>query len=383
VAWHFIVTDTAGNAIGEITNATSRTVNWYLKEAPHSVTFTMNARDPQALMIQELMTDLLVYRDGWATPLFRGRFISSQDTIGAPGGIPGGTDPNAHTVNFNAVSYKGMLDYRLIETNPSYTTVDQSTIAWNLIVATQALAGGNWNITRGTTPASVNRTQAFVAGSLIGDAIDSIATLNQGFDWDINPNMTFQTWPLPPLNIYTAQGRGQNIGMVLRLGDNVTNAQRTIDTTQYANVIFYSGASSLSPDIVDIQSQNIYGGSFGAAGRWEYADSNTNITDAATLNGAALGDLLQRGILLPTYALTLKSGFWNPSLVWLGDIVTVYVRHGRLNDNYVSRVSEVDLFISDEGNEEHIVVTVGPTPGNLLTTVKNLETTLEQVAKNL
>jgi hypothetical protein len=385
-AWHMIVADAQGNAIGEITNATSRQLMFFLMDTC-TVSFTMNAMDDQAGMIDELDTDCIVYRD--TKLMYRGRFGASNDILGSPGGIAAGGEPDQHTVQFSAVDYRGMLAYRIV-TDPDvvFTNQDQSDIAWSLINTSETRLPGAFGITRGVTPASVQRTYTATAGSIVGGDVESLATLNQGFDWNIDANLKFNTWPIPSEGIYNQLGRGTAQGLTLVYGDNVMAAQRTLDATKYANLIRYTGGQPTSGgaalvSYVDIVTNVLYEANFAIRSRWEAIDSNTNILVQATNDAAALGDLVVRAASIPSYTLTLTMGWWNPDILWLGDIVDVIINHGRLDENFTGRVSEIDIFLGDDAGEESVTVTVGPRMGSLLRRISTEEKKHLQIAKKL
>ena len=381
-----IATDIRGNAIGEVTNATARQFMFFLRDTC-TASFQMDALDPQAQMIDELSTDLMLWRD--STLMYRGRFGASQDTLGSPGGgsaVSG--DPDTHTVQLSAVDYRGMLGYRIFPADTTYTNVDQGQIAWQMINSSETRLAGAFGITQGRVPTSIQRTITQTAGSIVEESINDLALLDNGFDWEISPTLQFNTWPIPSQGSLNQLGRGQNIGMTLNYGDNVMAAQRSLDATLYANLIRYtggtpSGATTPLVSNVDIVTNLLYEANFNIRGRWEGIDSNTNILNQAALNAAALGDLVRRAAAIPSYTLTLTPNWWDPIQLWLGDIVSVIVNHGRLAENFVGRVSEIDIYIGDDANDETVVVTIGPRIGSLLRRLLSEHKKLEQIAKNV
>jgi hypothetical protein len=349
----------------------------------------MDAMDPQAAMVDEGFTDLKIYRD--TVLRFRGRIGPSQDTLGSPGGGGGGGDPDVHTVQFSAIDYRGMLGYRFVPDTPvwgPWPSWDQAQVAWNLIQLTQGTdpnwprPGGNWGITLGIWTPSIDRTiPSFSAGTIIEGAINQLAEVDQGFEWEIDPNLNFNTWPIPAGGILNQLGRGQSVGVQLTYGDNVMAAQRTLDLTQYANVIRYAGAGTLFSNI-DIISAGI-AGAFGVEGRWESEQSNTNITDQPSLDASALGRLIFMYSMTPAYTLSLTHGWWDPTQIWLGDIVQINMDHGRLSESFDGRVSEIDIYIGDAANEETVVVSVGRRVGTMLRRLPNESKKMEQIAKRV
>jgi hypothetical protein len=388
--WHMIVSDISGNAIGELTNATQRQFMFFLQDTS-SVSFQMNAMDDQASMVDELDTDCLLYRD--KELLYRGRFGATTDTLGSPGGLAAGGEPGQHTVLFSAVDYRGMLAYRIVpDPDVVYTNVDQSTIAWDMISASETRLPGAFGITQGATPASVQRTFTATAGSIVGANVDAISQLDAGFDWNIDSQLRFNTWPVPSKGAYNELGRGNAQGITLVYGDNVMAAQRTLDATKYANLIRYTGGTPTDtsgntlPALVsnvNIVTNALYEESFTIRGRWEAIDSDTNIMDQSTNDAAALGDLVIRAAGIPAYTLTLTMGWWDPDILWLGDLVNVIINHGRIDENFIGRVSEIDIYLGDDADEESVIVTVGPRMGSLLRRISTEERKHLQIAKKV
>jgi hypothetical protein len=385
-SWHWFVCDTHGKMLGEITTATSRTASWFLTDAC-TASFTMDAMDPRAKLIKELSTDLMLYRGNEL--MFRGRFTDTQDTIGSPGDTSGGsagTDPSEHTVDFNVIDYRGMLAHRIVPDNaPTYIKQNQATIAWKIIDLNDDQVG-SWNLTKGqqidnTNPPAPVRDYGPQAGTYIDQAVNDIGNLDHGFEWEIDPTMAFNTWTIPPLGNWTQLGRGQNIGMKLTYGDNVSDVQRAIDASVYANVVRYSGNISVGSTTTDIVKEAIYTGSFGTIGRWEIQVSNNNQNNANNLQQAALAELVKDANLIPTYQLTLTRGWWDRPQMWLGDIVTVTVHHGRLNESLQMRVTQIDLYVGDDADEEVIVVTVGPRYASLLSRIYHHDRIITQISK--
>jgi hypothetical protein len=397
--WHFVVATTKGVTQGELNTAVSRQITWNLADSC-TAAFTMDAMEADANYVQEVTSDLMCYRDNHL--MFRGRFMSSQDTIGQQAGnVSGGTSPDVHTVDFTAVDYRGMLAHRMIPYPTKFygkapePPVDQCSIAWDFIERSMDLPGGDWGIHKGLyTPALPNspqmRRQEPAEGTYIDQAIDNIATLNSGFEWEISPTMAFNTWPQPPHGL-NQQGRGQNIGMKLTYGDNVTNVQRAMNASTgqpYANVVRMSGTTgkttSKTKNVIDEALDTGWATSplLKAAGRWEFQAGNGNLTSTEAVNDAAIYELVRDSNLTPSYVLTLKQGWWDPSDLWLGDIVTVTVNHGRLNDSILTRVTQMDIFIGDTSSEEVVQVTVGPKYTNLLHRILQHEKVITRITKN-
>jgi hypothetical protein len=406
--WHMYACDVHGNLIGELTTGITRQFTWVLTDAC-SASWTMDAMEADANYVNEITSDLKVYRNKQI--MFRGRIMSSQDTIGEAasnttattvGGGGGGassfaaTSPDAHTVDFVATDYRGMLAHRLVPESVTYGTkkypVDQCTIAWELIDYTQHLPGGDWSVKRGTFTSSTTRTYKTTGGTYIDQAIDDMANLNAGFDWEISPNMHFNTWPIPnnskpPGGAVLRRGRGQDIGMKLTYGDNVSNVQRSLNASSgqpYSNVVRTSGSftGGVKKAQYDVVSQAVYGSAFGNAGRWEYQVGNNNLTTVKAVQDAAIWELVRDANPEPSFVLTLTDGWWDPGQIWLGDLVTVTVNHGRLNDSWLTRVIQMDVFLSDVSGDEIVQVTTGPRYGNMMHRILRHEREITKITKS-
>lgn len=352
--WHFVCASPDGEQSGELTAAKGKTVTWQL-DAPATAAFTLNGTHPQALLITETETDLIVFSaDAAGPPLarFRGRFGSSSDSI----------SPASFITQFNAVDYRGFLDRRILwpGSTETFTAEDQADIAWQLIADSQAQTGGELGITRGDFPETgVLRTINFAEGAVLSQLIGpQLADLSNGFDWEIDAQLRF--------NVFYPQ-RGSSGGQVLDYGGRVNGVTRTLDTSSFANAVRYSGADADAsgaplPAALEV-------GAIGPAGRWEKQTGDTSILDAPTLAAAAEAELARDIEVDASYELTLTPGWWTPDILWLGDTVQVVIKKGRLDVSALQRVSQIAVTIGDDGGET-VVVTVGPIVRDLPTRLR-------------
>ena len=345
-----------GGVTGEVLQAQSKTIT--LRTEPdqnHEVTFDADGTDPAIAGITELETDLIVMYGPQI--IFDGRVVPTQDTLTA----------SAHRTQVTALDYREVLRRRFLLTGDqpalTWTDIEQATIAWNMIQATQARPGGNLGITRGTGQTTgVKRTYTATAGDYAGDDITSLAQLDNGFEWQVTPytmsDLRFDVF-------YPQQGTGR--GVVLAWGDaRISSITRNVDPSTFANAVYVtssastSGTKTLTPvhlEAADIGSR--------AEGRW---DTVTGTDDQAqsTLNDHAAALLNQAQVLVPSYTITFYPGAWGgPSDIWLGDFLTVQIDSGRLqvNDSGL-RVVEMMFSISPD-NVETLTLTVGAIPFQL------------------
>ncbi len=365
-----------GGVTGEVLQAQSKTIT--LRTEPdqnHEVSFDADGTDPAIAGITELETDLIVMYG--AQIIFCGRVVPTQDTLTA----------SAHRTQVTALDYREVLRRRFLLTGDqpalTWTNIEQATIAWNMIQATQARPGGGLGITRGTGQATgVKRTYTATAGDYIGDDITSLAQLAGGFEWQITPygmsDLRFDVFypqqggpggnslPAPPPGDLPAAPAASS-GVVLAWGDaRISSITRNVDPSTFANAVYVtssastSGTKTLTP--VHLEASDI--GSR-AEGRWDTVLGTDDQTQS-TLSDHATALLNQAQVVIPSYTIVFYPGAWGgPSDIWLGDTVTVQIDSGRLqvNDSGL-RVVELSFAISQD-NVEVLTLTVGALPFRL------------------
>lgn len=336
--WAFVLVqaDAPGTQLGELSAAKAKQVTWPLNDVA-SASFTIDGTHPQAALIAETATDLIIY-DPAGKKRFRGRMGSSSDAIAA----------NGHVVTFSAVDYRGLLARRLLRDSAtmSFTSEDQGQIAAKLIYDSEHQTGATPLITPGTgLTTGVTRTIAFTALSKIADLINGqLASVTGGFDWEIDGDLNF--------NVYYPE-RGSTTAVVLEYGSSVLGVPtRSIDTSNFANVVVETGDTTTTP-------VKVTAGSFGAAGTWETSVGDTSIQDQPTLTLRAGFQLAASEVLTPSYSLVLRPGWWTPAQLWLGDTALVVVKSGRVNDIGLQRISQVQVAIGDDGGDV-VTLTTGP-----------------------
>lgn len=311
-----------GAAIGELTEARSRRLDFALDDDGKAA-WSLPGRHPQTALIDELEADVVVARNGLA--LFRGRISASDDTL----------SPNVHTTTFSATDYRGMLARRGVwpGSTASFAQVDQAAIAARLIDDTQTL--GPLGITTTVAATGIKRDRTYDVGSTIGQLIASLGRAINGFEWDISPTLALRIW-------YPARGVSTPV-FVAEYGRNVTDVRRTVASGDFANAIRFSGKEGVASAIRTIAP--------GPEGRWERQLGNPDLTTAAAINEQADGAIALASAITPSYSLTLAPGAWSPSTVWLGDVIRILVRSGRLDVDTTTRVVGVSIDIGENGEE--------------------------------
>ena len=325
-----------------LTHARNRKLVVRLRE-PSTASFAVDGRSEQAAGIVELASDLVLWRDGQM--LFRGRVGATSDDVG----------PSAHEMQVHAVDYRGLLDRRIVYDDDlrSFHQVDAETIAWQLIANTQAKPGGELGITRHGTSTGVLRDRTYEPGKPVGEAIQQLSELDDGFDWDITPEMRFRVW---------YPSRGVSSPLVLEYGGTVATVSRELDTSDFANAHRVSGADgddeNPGPD-PELRESDTVGTD--TQGRFDLQTGITDISEQSTL--AARPDYLlgRHRVMRAAYTVTLRPGVWSrPADLWVGDVALLVIRSGRLDVVEAQRVYEMTFAISDDGTEA-ITATLGRT----------------------
>jgi hypothetical protein len=356
-SWIWSIGPWQGGQAGELLSTSARTLKIKLLE-PSEASFTCYGFSADAEQIEELISDLWVYRNG--TPIFRGRVTGPvQDNIA----------PDRYDITVEARDYRELLNRRILYADRTWTSIEQSTIAWNLIFDTQSLAGGDLTLAQGTWPTTgiVRPSVTFKAGDTVGGSLKVLSQMDGGFDWDIDMSLN--------VNLYYPS-RGQDNGTVLDYGGVVQTMQRSFDPAQYANAVRQSGADTITPATVnasDLPSR--------VEGRWDAQFSDTQLTTADMVAKTANTNLALAQRALPAYQLQLAKGAWQgPSHVWVGDYVRVAVKAGRLNEVVTARVFEIDVNI-DASNQEDVTIVVGNPVLDPRSILKGIGRRLAQLAK--
>jgi len=318
-----------GDILGEIA-ALESNVNLRLRD-PSDVTFSVNGEHPTARLIREFDTDILVYRG--ADSVFRGTVGSVVDSA----------DGTGYYLRVNAVDYRGRLNRRVLKSDVTFTADDDTDIVAALIGTAQGEVRGGMGITVLPDGAPVARTVTFAAGESVWDAIDLLASLQGGFDWDVLPDLTLQTF----------RPRGRDRGRVLDYGGALKAFTVSGDPSAFANVVRVSG-EGLTAQVREDLSQ--------VRRRFE-----TQIGLPLVVNQQVLDDFADRVLQdrlgnWQTWELTLRQS--NAFQAWgglgdigLGDTVRVVARIGRLDVNELQRVEQITVVLDEDGREDVLLST--------------------------
>ena len=339
VFWNFYRTPWTLDSRGQLlTKATNKSITFSLLD-PSTASFTIDGGHPEAASINELVDDILIYRNNRF--IYRGRVVASADEV----------SETAHTVSFSATDYRGLMYRRLlaftVDTLTNNVPTEQAQLAWRFINEAQGVIGGEMGITVGALLATgVLRADIWEQGMSIGEAIEELSKRDFGFDWSIDQNRQFNVH-------YPVRGSVRAFAAVY--GGNVRSFSRSLDPSQYANSVVSTGTDAENNPIVAKTTVETIAEE--PQGRWERLDSSTAKTPAELLLKAQ-GVLSASAALTPSYTLNMLPGLWTPDDCWLGDSIKVVIRKGRLIVDDFYRVQSITITTRDDGGEE-VALTVG------------------------
>ena len=372
--------------ICDLIGARSRRLEFNLNKSAQ-LTFTMDARSPTAALIDEMQHEVIAWRtpgtgQGLSVPLFRGTVSQSEDQLTEQG----------HTVNFTCHDFIGMLNRRWLTAGLSIGSVlspiGQDEMVRQLVVAATtglqtsggtALMPGSYlpiNLRQvnpdGSTRSNQGtpRVRAYLPQQNVGEAIDNLAHVIGGFDYEALPSWRFGGFGSPTydwLRIYFPQQGITRADPVLEYGGAVATVTRAVNSADYANYWRVIGAAP--PDVPDAppmwaEAVNADANDVGRIpiGVWMGADAAADVSIQSTLDEKAAGNLNLSGVLVPSYTLGLTPGVWggfrNNGYCNMGDNVPLVINSGRLHVNTSVRIVGIAYEVTDEG-DENVSLTVG------------------------
>lgn len=365
----------------ELRGAYSRKVTFNLNDASEA-SVTLDGTYPAASRIVELATDMYVYRaafrGGPKELLYRGRIGKSSDTL----------DENGHTVSVPSMDYRGVLKRRLLLSTSKqvWTQVDQMVIAWELLQQAQNKVGGNYGITNGVGQTSgVLRDRSFNLGDPIGEKIQEVSEVINGFEWDVTATDVYGVQGLQLDRWYPQRGsyRGEVL-MYMNHGGNLASVSRNVDSTNFANSVRLSGKQPEGGGAEPaIQERPGTGAGFNPVppeGRWDKMFQE-DITTTKALEERADWRLADSSLIRPSYTVKLKPGFWRGrGHIWLGDTVDLIIQSGRLDVSTQARVLEITVDINEEDTEE-VSMTLGYPRTDFAKVVRDIDRRLSRLER--
>jgi hypothetical protein len=368
---------------------------------PAVLTFSVDGRSDEAALARELATDIYAWRwddtTGADVAVFRGIVDHSEDQV----------SEQSHIVTFTAHDYAALLErrYTTSKTQAIYTATDQDVLAAGFVLDGGGNPYPNWaghgagsylpiavalcnpdGSTRGYS--GVPRDRTYQGGETYLAMFDNLAKVQGGYDYDVVPETRtagMQTigsnvspgeleaevdpralvlQPFPPQTdalrvFYPYQGVARS-DLVLEYGANVATVARSVNSPDYANDVRVVGnKASSDPTAAQLASSASNADANGTdVGAWGTAESASDVSVQVTLDQRAAGDLALYGILVPSYTLGLRPGWYTYGTPNMGDTVPLVIQSGRLAVADYVRVVGIAYTIGDDGDED-VALTVG------------------------
>jgi hypothetical protein len=319
-----------GAILGEATQWSALQVNLRLSDACDASLSCPGESLPVGL-VAELVTDMWCWLGDKL--MFRGRVTGIDDSISDDG----------HGVAIRATDYRGLLDRRILIAGDrvKFTQWPQAEIAWFLIDQAQQNTSGNMGITRGIAPTGRLRDREFEPGQSVGELLDNLSDVIDGFDYDVDPNLRF--------NVYYPH-RGRETGLALDLGGTVSAIDRKTSSADFANYVWQSGAAKVTaPDAA--YTPELAAGT-ALEGRWDVAVSDPDLKLQATVNARSERILADRQRRPDQYSVSVVAGQWEALSLAPGDWATLVVESARLNLRERVRVLEVAFDAGPDGESQ-------------------------------
>lgn len=258
------------------------------------------------------------------------------------------TDMAAGRVNISAVGWFERFMHLLIQAmTTTHTNVDASVIITDLIAIAQA-QDPHFPVTLGTVELSQLRTITYNLDQNIGQAIQDLAELEAGIDWQIDP-ITRKINIYEQLGVDRPECKWTFIGDSKSKQSNLSNCVETLDGSTLVNQIKPRGkyGSGLAEDL---PSQDTYG-------VFQEAPALSEVVDINILLAYAAGEIVFRSSPRLTYELTPKpsSKVVVPKLFRdfnIGDIGYLTARRDFVSvENQAMRMFGATLAISNSGTE--------------------------------
>jgi len=203
------------------------------------------------------------------------------------------------------------------------------------------------------------RDRTYPGNTIIGQAIDDLAHVIDGFDYDVAPIEAFRD----QLRVFYPSQGVQRDDVVLAYGATVAALTRTVASGDYANYVRVVGnkasadpaAPQLAAQVWNADANDV---TRTPVGLWMTGENASDVSVQATLDQTAQGRLAFLGIIVPTYTLNLAPGAYRYGSPNMGDTCPLLINAGRLNVNTSVRVIGITFDIGDDGQED-VNLTVG------------------------
>ena len=266
------------------------------------IQFTARGNSTTALLIDELVTDVWLYRGSSLYQRFR--IVSVEQEWGEDG---------SDDIRVSAACYRRLLRKAHVRSLQTYTATSQGDIVWNLIQHAQAANGGNLGITLGSAGPSILRDREYIVGQNIYDAIVELTKIQNGLYWDINENLEL---------IVTDQTSAPFQLTPIALGATARRLLRPSSAERFANAAIVTGnIEATTTEIVETT-----GIGSDPRGRWEKYLSLGQIDQQAALQDAANGLIEESISPVTTWQIEMEpTRYFYDAEYEIGDLVSLVI----------------------------------------------------------
>lgn len=246
------------------------------------------------------------------------------------------------------LSGSGLMSYfgrRLITEDTSFTSTEQTAIAWSLIDTAQSV-GGSMGLTDASLATGVTRDRTYLEADAVPvlQALQNLAAVNNGFDFRVGLSWSGSTLLKTFETSYPQSGRSTNI--VLDVESNLSAASVRMDGSKVNTVAYVDGAPGTSRQSVTNSTLEL------AIPRLETVAAFPSVQEEATMLGHAQ-TISQRGSeVVKVVSATLGRGV-EPGVggFVVGDNVSLRGSLGWLDlaDDY--RIGSYSVKVDDTGGE--------------------------------
>jgi hypothetical protein len=249
---------------------------------------------------------------------------------------------DSDSINCGAMDILDYLDVRTIAT-VSYSAIDQTAIAWNLITQSQAKTGGDLGIISGTLNTGISRSGDWRTfdNKYVLEAIQDISDMNNGFDFNIDPtNRSFNAyWPRPQ----------RNQGLTLRWPTHIRKYSVQFMGKWVRNSVYVTQTDPNFANAVDTTSRTTYG-------LREYADSYRDAATTSDLSDYAskVRDQRKEVKAYPTIVVDPDLvNIFDTNFLKYGDLVNIDIQDGYTQIQQQMRYITAQVSVDKQGSESY------------------------------
>jgi hypothetical protein len=267
--------------VQEVTDFDSWTLDNNLDDGC-SLSFTTRIDSPAAQVIQELATDLWLYRGSNVNQRFRVTSVELEWLA----------DGDAE-VRIGSTCYRRLLKKAHVNTPLTFTNISQGDIVFDLIQHAQALVGGNLGITLGDAGPTILRSRDYEPGVNIFDAIVNLTKIENGLSWNVDGDLEL---------IVGTQTSFPTRSQPIILGVTARRMLRPSNADQFANVSIVTGDQEATTLVIE-EAPTL---GTDPRGRWERVTSLSGEKDQAALQETAEGFVEATNSPLATWEVDLE-----------------------------------------------------------------------------